>query len=224
MFEAVKMKNVNALNQREGKRPKVLLRVLRAVLLATSVYALLFWTYVVLRIVFNHVGMNDLFINGVPYFSFWITGIWTFVIGFVSTILYLIVRDPSRPMLQIRNGPIELALKGSFRNKVRDRNRLKLIDSNDTELEMSSDNIDALLNRSDLLEYAVGSEQESQGTMIPAMQVTNNQGKPVIVVVPKGDRIERTITPLEMYEVLIVEDIKGLREETEKLRGSKSFH
>jgi hypothetical protein len=74
---------------------------MRSTFLAISIYATLFWAYIVLRIVFNNVGLSDKFIDGVPYFSFWITGCWTFVIGFASLVAYLSIRDSSKPLINI---------------------------------------------------------------------------------------------------------------------------
>lgn len=102
--ESGKMKEMEPVDDqkdRKRKRNKLLLRILRSTLLAVSVYAPLFWIYIVLRIVFDNVGVFDLFIDGVPYFSFWITGIWAFLIGFISLVAYLSIRDTSRPLINI---------------------------------------------------------------------------------------------------------------------------
>ncbi len=96
------MENENALNERKGNGRQVMLRVLRAVLLANAVYSLIFWAYIVLRVVINDVWVSDLIIDGVPYFSYWTTGIFIFIIGYISLIAYLAIRDPSKPLIVIR--------------------------------------------------------------------------------------------------------------------------
>lgn len=89
--------NVTTLN-----KPSIFLKVLRAGLLATTVYAPLVWIYVSVRIIYNNISPWDLFIDGVPYFHFWVTGLWAFMIGFMSLIAYILIRDPSKPLINIQ--------------------------------------------------------------------------------------------------------------------------
>ncbi len=207
--------------RRDGRA--VLLRVLRAVFLATSVYAFLFWTYIVLRIVVSKVGLSDLFIDGIPYFSFYVTGLWAFVIGFASLIIYLAIRDGSRPLIHYGLG--EEASREWLRNQVNDYRRLEISDpDNKFKIEVSPDQIAALLKRSDMLENATGPGPDHEGSMVTAMEITDSQGRPVIVVVPKGGSGTRPAPHPEDYEVLIVEDLKDLNEEAERIRAGQNRH
>ena len=63
-------------------------RFTRALMWATSVYSLLLWAYIVLRIVFSRIDVHDPFIDGIPI-SFWVLGLIAFVVSFSSTVIYL---------------------------------------------------------------------------------------------------------------------------------------
>ncbi len=70
------------------------LKLARAVSFATWVYSLLFLMYLLFRLTFNadHVHLDDLFIDYVPFFTFLITGICLLVINLASLVLYLAIR------------------------------------------------------------------------------------------------------------------------------------
>jgi hypothetical protein len=66
-------------------------RLARAVSFATWMYSLLFLLYLVSRLTLNadHVHLNDLFIDRIPFFTFLVTGICLLVINLASLIAYL---------------------------------------------------------------------------------------------------------------------------------------
>lgn len=66
-------------------------RFLRALVLSIWAYSFLFWAYVCFRLTIGQVIPFDPFIEGVPFFSFYITGIITFVISFLSMVIYMSV-------------------------------------------------------------------------------------------------------------------------------------
>ncbi len=61
----------------------------KAVFLTLSLYMFLLWLYIIGRIIFNHVKLDSLFIDGVPFLSFWVLGAIAFVLSMVCTYLYL---------------------------------------------------------------------------------------------------------------------------------------
>ena len=61
--------------------------------LAVSVYSLLFWFYIVLRVVVDHVGLYNRFIDSVPFFTFFNLGIFTFLLSFAALVAYLATRS-----------------------------------------------------------------------------------------------------------------------------------
>jgi hypothetical protein len=67
------------------------LRLVKAVSSATWIYSLLFLLYLGARLTLNanHVHLNDLFIDYVPFFTFLTTGICLLAINLVSLIIYL---------------------------------------------------------------------------------------------------------------------------------------
>jgi hypothetical protein len=70
------------------------LRLVKAVSSATWIYSLLFLLYLGSRLTLNadHVHLNDLFIDYVPFFTFLTTGICLLAINLVSLIIYLEIR------------------------------------------------------------------------------------------------------------------------------------
>lgn len=73
------------------------LKLTKAVAFATWVYSLLFLMYLLFRLTFNadHVHLDDLFIDYVPFFTFLITGICLLVINLASLVVYLAIRRNS---------------------------------------------------------------------------------------------------------------------------------
>ena len=65
------------------------MKLLKALLLTTWLYSLLLWFYIVLRITINRVGLYNLFINSVPYLTFFTLGIISFSLSFLSLFAYL---------------------------------------------------------------------------------------------------------------------------------------
>jgi hypothetical protein len=65
------------------------MKKIRAVFLTLSIYSFLVWFYVVARIIFSRVQLDDPFIDGVPFFSFWVLGAIAFVVSMVFTYLFL---------------------------------------------------------------------------------------------------------------------------------------
>ncbi len=63
-------------------------RLFRSLVLATSVFSLLLWVYIVIRIVFNDVDVTTPFVDAVPFLSFEVLGALTFGLSFVCTVLY----------------------------------------------------------------------------------------------------------------------------------------
>jgi hypothetical protein len=89
-------------NNPESDNPTRSRRILRAVLLATAIYAPLVWVYASFRVIFDHIDVWDRFVLFVPYFLFWTTALLAFLVGFFSLIGYLMVRDQSRPLINIQ--------------------------------------------------------------------------------------------------------------------------
>ena len=65
------------------------MRVHRAIILSTWFYSLLFWLYVVVRIIVNRIDPNDLFSLSVPYITFFVVGALTFTLSFICLVVYL---------------------------------------------------------------------------------------------------------------------------------------
>lgn len=74
------------------------LKLTRAVAFATWVYSLLFLMYLLFRLTFNadHVHLDDLFIDYVPFFTFLITAICLLVVNLASLIIYLAIKKKTR--------------------------------------------------------------------------------------------------------------------------------
>lgn len=71
---------------------KMLSRFLRAVVISTCIYSLLFWAYLCFRVVFTWsevVYWTNPFIDAYPMFTFLNLGIMSFCLSFVSLIIYL---------------------------------------------------------------------------------------------------------------------------------------
>ena len=75
-----------------------MLRIAGAFVFATGMYSLLFIIYIVFRLIFNPdiVRLNDLFIDYIPYFTFYITGILMLAVSSISICLYIVIRKFSR--------------------------------------------------------------------------------------------------------------------------------
>ena len=67
------------------------MKTLRAIILSFWLYSLLFWLYIVARIVINRVNPTSRFIPSVPFFTFMNLGVSTFILSFVCLIVYLSV-------------------------------------------------------------------------------------------------------------------------------------
>ena len=65
------------------------MRFWKVLTLSVCLYSLLFWLYLVLRIIINHINPFDRFIGFVPFFTFFNLGIFTFLLSFVSCVIYL---------------------------------------------------------------------------------------------------------------------------------------
>ena len=78
------------------------IRILRAVAFATWIHSLLFFVYVSLRVAVGNCPLNDPFIYDVPYFTFYVTGMWLLVICFTSMISYIAIRNLSRPRMDVK--------------------------------------------------------------------------------------------------------------------------
>jgi len=61
----------------------------KAVFLTLSIYSFLVWLYIVARIIFSRVQLDSPFVDGVPFFSFWVLGAIVFVLSTVFTYLFL---------------------------------------------------------------------------------------------------------------------------------------
>jgi len=61
----------------------------KAIFLTFSIYSFLLWAYIAGRVIFSCVPPNDLFINGIPIFTFAILGIIAFIASMVFTYMYL---------------------------------------------------------------------------------------------------------------------------------------
>ncbi|HEY3421454.1 MAG TPA: hypothetical protein VGK23_12960 [Methanomassiliicoccales archaeon] len=75
-----------------------MLGIAKAFVFATGMYGLLFTIYVVFRLTFNPdiVHLDDLFIDYIPYFTFYITGLLMFAVFLVSICLYAVIGHFSR--------------------------------------------------------------------------------------------------------------------------------
>lgn len=62
---------------------------IKAAFLTLSLYTFLLWLYIAARIIFSHVSVFDLFIDGVPFLTFEILGAIAFVLSMVFTYLFL---------------------------------------------------------------------------------------------------------------------------------------
>ena len=67
------------------------MKTLRAIILSFWLYSLLFWLYIVARIIINRVNPASRFIPLVPFFTFMNLGVSTFILSFVCLIVYLSV-------------------------------------------------------------------------------------------------------------------------------------
>jgi hypothetical protein len=66
-------------------------KIPKAFTISVWFYSLLLWFYVTLRVVFDRVSLTNRFIDYIPFFTFLNTGILSFVISFVSLLVYLMV-------------------------------------------------------------------------------------------------------------------------------------
>jgi hypothetical protein len=74
-------------------------RFLKATVLATWLYSLLFWAYVSARIIFTTtvtVYPSDPIIDAIPHFTFLNMGIFMFLLSFFSLIVYLTIWGRSK--------------------------------------------------------------------------------------------------------------------------------
>lgn len=62
---------------------------LKGLVLATWLYSLLLWVYIVMRIVFSNVHMSSVFIDGIPNITFLNLGIFSFCLSFASLIIFV---------------------------------------------------------------------------------------------------------------------------------------
>jgi hypothetical protein len=69
------------------------MKPVKALFLTTWIYSTLLWLYIVVRITINKVDPKTLFIDAVPFLSFYILGIIAFVISFLSLFAYLAQYD-----------------------------------------------------------------------------------------------------------------------------------
>ncbi len=76
------------------RKGSIWLRLAGAFVFANGLYSLLFFIYVALRITFNPeiVHLNDLFIDYIPFFTFYITGVLMLAASLVSFLLYAAIR------------------------------------------------------------------------------------------------------------------------------------
>jgi hypothetical protein len=65
----------------------------KALLITTWLYSLLLWFYIVVRITINRVNLNSLFIDSVPYLTFYTLGMISFSLSFISLLAYLVLYD-----------------------------------------------------------------------------------------------------------------------------------
>ena len=72
------------------------MKVVKALLFTTWLYSLLLWFYIVLRITISRVSLNSLFIDSVPYLSFYILGMISFSLSFISLFAYLALNHDQR--------------------------------------------------------------------------------------------------------------------------------
>jgi hypothetical protein len=96
------MEPADVLSNSESENPDRSLRFLRAVLLVTAIYAPMVWIYISFRVIFDNIDVWDRFVVFVPFLLFWTTALLAFVIGFLSLVGYLMVRDQSRPLINIQ--------------------------------------------------------------------------------------------------------------------------
>ena len=61
----------------------------KALFLTLGSYSLLIWLYIAARIILNHVRLDSLFIDSVPFLTFTRLGIITFVLSMIFMFLYL---------------------------------------------------------------------------------------------------------------------------------------
>jgi len=66
------------------------MRKKKALLLTLWLYTFLLWFYVVARIVIDHVRLDSLFFNYVPFFTFITLGIIAFVLSMIFMYMFLI--------------------------------------------------------------------------------------------------------------------------------------
>ena len=72
------------------KTERLNIKIRRALFLTLWFNSFLVWLYVASRIVVSHVNPHSLFIDSVPFFSFWVVGIIAFVVSMVSMFLFLL--------------------------------------------------------------------------------------------------------------------------------------
>ncbi len=87
-------------------------RFFKAVAFSTWIYSLLFLAYLIFRLTINseHVHLDDLFIDRVPFFTFFITSVCLLVINLASLAWYLAIRRiQRRRKASIESGDAELS-------------------------------------------------------------------------------------------------------------------
>lgn len=65
------------------------MKEMKALFFTLWLYTLLFWAYIVLRIVIDQVDLSSLVLNFVPFFTFMRLGALLFVVSMVFLFLYL---------------------------------------------------------------------------------------------------------------------------------------
>ena len=102
MWGLMDMEPADISNNSESDKTTRSRRFLRAVLLALTIYSPMVWIYISFRVIYDNIDVWDRFVVFVPYFLFWTTALLAFLVGFFSLIGYLMVRDQSRPLINIQ--------------------------------------------------------------------------------------------------------------------------
>ena len=92
-------KPISTLNQEmlSGNTESKKFKLLRSSALATWLFSTSFWIGISFYILYNPESVPYLFIDSVPYSTYWITGMCMFVISFISLIVYVVMRNSSKP-------------------------------------------------------------------------------------------------------------------------------
>jgi hypothetical protein len=67
-------------------------KIIRSTAFVVWLYSLLMWGYISARIIFSRVDMSTPFIDGINV-SFWVLGIYVFIISAIALWVYLILRE-----------------------------------------------------------------------------------------------------------------------------------